>query len=292
MAKKDNITDEEPYELELDDEEFEFELDDEDGGEEGKEKAPTQALTDDDLDKYQDEARKLRDEAAAAKAAAQEATDIARAAVTQLERTKQTDAKTQITQQRQAVAAKIAAHRAGLKRAFEDGDGELHAQLTEELAELKSEDKLLAVMEQNAEAQAKTAPAQQAQPQAPRTHPKAHAWLERNPWFNKNEEATAFAVYTSNRLERDGLSPASDEYYTKVDAAMKKRFPELYKEEKRPDPPPVRGVEREGTPAQKRGPKRVRLTPLQVKIARQWNIPKEKMAKEILAQQRREQEQH
>lgn len=55
----------------------------------------------------------------------------------------------------------------------------------------------------------------------------------RNSWFDKDDEATAFAVTLTNRLATQGLSVKDQ--LEEAEKAVKKRFPELFEEE--PDKP-------------------------------------------------------
>lgn len=301
MARRE-VLDEEPFEIDLGDEEEQvIDLADDDEGEdeeepleEEEEEAPRKraktALTDEDLDTYQKEQRELRDRTTAAELAAREATDIATAVVDKLEKISGASAQNQLAQQKAQIAQQIANKRKALKTAFEEGDAEKHSQLTEDLADLKGQQRILAI----AEEQQKQQPPQRPAPQQSRVHPKAQAWVQRNPWFTANEEARLAAVYQGNLLERQGVSPSDDAYYEKIDAHMRKRFPEIFNEEgERPvkkaatPTPPVRGVERSGGAGAKR-PGRVKLTPLQVSIAKKWGLKPEDMAKEVLKQRKRE----
>lgn len=57
------------------------------------------------------------------------------------------------------------------------------------------------------------------------------SFAEANPWYGKDEEATAFAVATSQRLAAQGKSVADQ--LEAAQAGVRKRFPELF-----PDAPP------------------------------------------------------
>ena len=50
---------------------------------------------------------------------------------------------------------------------------------------------------------------------------RAQEWAERNPWFGKDRDKTAFALYTHKKLVKKGVDPKSDEYYKKVDASVR-----------------------------------------------------------------------
>lgn len=293
MARRE-VLDEEPFDIDLEDDAgaivdldaVEDNEDEEDEESSSTKKSKSGALTDEDLDRYEKDKKKALDRAEAAEAAAREAADVAQAAVARLERQGGVDFKKQLAEQKANLNKSIAEKRKALKAAFDDGDGDKHATLTEELADLKGQERLLLMAEEQLAAQEKQ-PKRQAQPEP---HAKAKAWLKENDWFRTNEEARAAAVMYGNMLERSGVSPTTDEYYEKVDENMRKRFPELYDDEERPKkkPAPVRPVERETAGGFRKTPRKVKLSPLQVRIAKQWGIPKEKMAQEVIRQRQRD----
>ena len=51
--------------------------------------------------------------------------------------------------------------------------------------------------------------------------PATAAWLERNPWFGKDRDKTAFALHIHEKLVKKGVDPQSDKYYKKVDASVR-----------------------------------------------------------------------
>lgn len=106
-------------------------------------------------------------------------------------------------------------------------------------------DQILEAQEQIAEAQYKLQKAReyvptlqrqetvvQPEPQIPvsRPDPKMTAWQERNQWFGRDQEMTALALGLHQKLvsEYGDNYPATDEYWAKVDATMRRRFPEYF----------------------------------------------------------------
>ena len=63
-----------------------------------------------------------------------------------------------------------------------------------------------------------------------RPDPKANAWQKRNSWFGEDEEMTAAALGLHEKLvKQHGMSYATtDEYYSRVDETMRRRFPESF----------------------------------------------------------------
>lgn len=288
--------DEEPFDIDVaggeSDEDFKFSFDeDEDESEEEDEVSGASsenddddgALTDDDLEEYK------RDADAARAAAAEARNAVATLRAEQIAKAN-TEREAAFKSEREKLSTRMAQVKAKLKAAFDDADADAHVQLTEELADLKGQERLLAVVEEQAKQQAASVVT------APKIHPKAQAWVSKNRWFNENAEARNAAVAYANTLEANGIGPGDEEYYKKIDTHMRRRWPEIFEgekpEKKRKKPPPVTSGAREGNGGDsgqvRRAPTKVKLSALQVRIAKQWGIPKEKMAEEIMKQKRRE----
>lgn len=112
--------------------------------------------------------------------------------------------------------------------------------------------------------------------------PLAVAWAEKNTWFGKDEVMTATAYGLHSSAVKAGIDPRSDEYYSRLDAEMRKRFPEKFEKpevEKPRAPAPrsiVAGVTRTGPS------KKVTLTQTQVSIAKRLGVPLEMYAQQVL----------
>ncbi len=68
------------------------------------------------------------------------------------------------------------------------------------------------------------------QPQVARPDRKALDWQEKNDWFGRDEEMTSLALGLHEKLVRSGVSPASEDYYRRIDDTMRKRFPENFED--------------------------------------------------------------
>jgi len=125
----------------------------------------------------------------------------------------------------------------------------------------------------------------------PVTDPKAKAWMEKNPWFGTDEEMTSLALGLHEKLVRSGVDPRSDDYYDRVNATMRKRFPEAFDDAEEDDPPQTR---QEKKPARTKpanvvapvtratAPRQVRLSPAQVSIAKRLGISNQEYAKAMI----------
>lgn len=78
--------------------------------------------------------------------------------------------------------------------------------------------------------------------QVPRPDQRAVAWQERNTWFGKDEEMTSLALGLHQKLVNQyGASyPSTDEYWSKVDETMRRRFPDYFEDQKQDETQPTR----------------------------------------------------
>jgi hypothetical protein len=125
-------------------------------------------------------------------------------------------------------------------------------------------------------------PTQAARPQIDE---KTLKWQQRNPWFGSDDEMTAIAMLAHKKLVQTGVDPRSDEYFERIDARVRKMFPEFFGETEKPDEPA--GVKKAATvvaPANRStGTKKVSLTKTQVAIAKRLGVPLNDYAKQVQA---------
>lgn len=178
-----------------------------------------------------------------------------------------------------------------LKQAYESGDAEKITDAQEVLTEAKLKIKQYenfrpslqeedTGVQQNQQYQVPPAP-------QPVIDPKAEAWKDKNPWFGTDEEMTALALGLHEKLVRSGVDPRSDEYYDRVNATMRKRFPDYFEEE----PTQTREAEKptRTKPAnvvapvtRSSAPRQIRLTPTQVALAKKLGLSNEQYARELM----------
>jgi hypothetical protein len=178
-----------------------------------------------------------------------------------------------------------------LKQAYESGDAEKITDAQEALTEAKLKIKQYenfrpslqeeeSVVQQSQQYQVPPAP-------QPAIDPKAEAWKDKNPWFGTDEEMTALALGLHEKLVRSGVDPRSDDYYDRVNATMRKRFPDYFEDE----PTQTREAEKPARtkPAnvvapvtRSTAPRQIRLTPTQVALAKKLGLSNEQYAKELM----------
>ena len=112
-----------------------------------------------------------------------------------------------------------------------------------------------------------------------RPDPSAQAWQQQNPWFGEDEEMTSLALGLHEKLRREGVQVSSQEYYRKIDATIRKRFPEKFGEEAELEERPVRKSSVVAPATRTTSPKRVRLNPSELSLAKKLNLTPEQYAK-------------
>ena len=130
-------------------------------------------------------------------------------------------------------------------------------------------------------------PQQIAQTQPPALDPMAEEWLGKNEWFNTDKKLTGFAMGVHEDLLTEGINPQTREYYDKVDAEMKKAFPNDFSDSELDEgqTAPTRNAATMVAPATRNNggkPRKVQLTPTQVSLARKLGLSAEQYAKQIV----------
>ena len=122
---------------------------------------------------------------------------------------------------------------------------------------------------------------QQAQ-QRPQTDTKAEKWREGNTWFGQDEEMTSLALGVHEKLVKEnGMAYATtDEYYKRIDATMRKRFPEYFNEEVEVETKKPSVVVAPAT--RSTSSKKVKLKTSQINLAKKLGITPEQYAQEFL----------
>lgn len=131
------------------------------------------------------------------------------------------------------------------------------------------------LQEQETPVQMQSQPVQQVRPD-----PSAQAWQQENPWFGEDEEMTSLALGLHERLKREGVAVSSQEYYRRIDTTIRKRFPEKFEEEAEQETRPTSRKSSVVAPATRTtSPKRVRLNPSELNLAKKLNLTPEQYAK-------------
>lgn len=136
-------------------------------------------------------------------------------------------------------------------------------------------------------------------PEAPAQDPKLTQWLDENPWYGgesvEEDEMTGLAITKHNQLAREYGEKyvGTADYYEKINATIRKRFPDHFQEQADTDlEVEVKPVKTRAKPAaavvapatRSVAPKKVQLTPTQVQIAKRLGVPLELYAKKVAEQ--------
>lgn len=131
-------------------------------------------------------------------------------------------------------------------------------------------------------------PQQVAQRAQPALDDKVVNWAEKNPWFERpgDEDMTGFAYGVHNKLVRQygEAYTKTDEYYQKIDSAMRTAFPDRFGDvQAEPEEPPRASRPKSVVaPAQRTAaPQKIKLTVRQQNVAKKLGIPLELYAKKM-----------
>lgn len=194
-----------------------------------------------------------------------------------------------LEQAKKAVASEMEEARRKYKEAYEAGDSEALVDAQENLTATKI--KLDRVNNfKPTPLQEDETPVTIPQVSTPTVDAKAEKWREKNEWFGPDDEMTSFALGLHNKLVKNGVDPASDEYYEKIDSRMRQVFPDAFDAEESADEPEKvekRTKSNVVAPATRSSsPKKVVLTQTQVNIAKRLGVPLELYARKVAEQMR------
>jgi hypothetical protein len=184
--------------------------------------------------------------------------------------------------------------RAAYLRAYDDGDKDAMLAAQEAMFDAKQNinmvrqgradvEKYSAQLVKQAEAANNQQTAQQQQPQF---DPKAVEWAEKNQWFGQDQVATAAALAIDATLKNEGYDPSSDDFYKEVDKRLRAELPNKFgaaPASSEPVKEQVVGGQSRKSPDStggKSGNRKVKLTRDDIELAKKWNIPLERYAKE------------
>jgi hypothetical protein len=135
--------------------------------------------------------------------------------------------------------------------------------------------------------QAEETVVQTRQPAQPQVQPdeKTLRWQAKNQWFGAEgfEDVSSFALGLHQNLVNNGVDPRSDEYFQRIDARMKSKFPEVFGETE--DKPRAGENKRPASvvasAARSSGTKKIQLTTTQVALARKYGLTPQQYAAEV-----------
>jgi hypothetical protein len=292
--------------FEIEDSKFEIEIEDDTPAEDrGKPRRPEGAAPDvpedDELESYSDSVKKriskLKYEFHEERRAKEEAVRIREEAIRFAESQKrEVDAMRKrlsegqgavVTQAKARVETQLDSAKAKFKQAYEAGDADAMLDAQTKLNDLQNEMyRLTSYRPAPAEA---SSPAPQAatpasSPQVPKPPKRALDWAQSNPWFQTDEEMTGYAYGVHEKLVKSGVDPNSETYYTQIDAAVRRTFPDKFDE---PEPEVKTQARTTGsvvapTARSSKTPRKVVLTQSAVALAKRLGLTPEQYAAQLM----------
>ena len=290
-----------------DDEDFEIEIvDDTPEPDRGKSKRPADAAPDvpedDEIASYSDNVQKrikklkyeYHEERRAKEAALrenQEAVTLARKLIEERNHLSERLAlgeQAVIEQAKRRVQAQLEQVERQYRNAYENGDTDNVLAAQKDITRLTMEQQQIEGYRPSTPQRMEPERVQMHSPQQAPNEPdeKAKTWLRSNPWFGQEEEMSGYAYGVHERLiKREGITPLSDDYYNRIDAAMRHRFPEYFDEEggQEVDLRPQSAPRKTSVVAPARrvpasAPRKVSLTATQVALAKRLGLTPEQYA--------------
>ena len=128
------------------------------------------------------------------------------------------------------VASELNSAKRAYKEAYEAGDTDavLEAQMSLSKLQLEADRVENWRPAQRAVQDQSETPAPQAAPRVPRPDRKAQEWVAENDWFQKDTGMTRYAMLIHEELLETGVDSTSDVYYSKINEAMRSRYPDRF----------------------------------------------------------------
>jgi hypothetical protein len=286
----------ENIEVELDaDDDLEIEVqDDTPEPDKGKPKAPeteveSKGADDDDLEGYSDSVKKrinkLKFDQHAERRAKEEAVRLREEAISYAEKIRKENEQLRkayaegetvlVGQTKARLESELTSARAAYKSAYESGDADAVLAAQEKLLKLQVENDRVQNYRPRPVQQQAPAPQQQAAPQIAKPDDRAMQWAEKNAWFMKDKAMTGFAMGIHEDLVAQGIDPKSDLYYSKIDDAVRRTFPDRFDDGQIEEKAPRRQAGTVVAPAARstKAPRKVVLTSSEAALAKRLGVP-------------------
>lgn len=183
-----------------------------------------------------------------------------------------------VGQTKARLESELASAKQAYKQAYESGDADAVLAAQEKLLKLQVEhDRVSNYRPRGAQ---DVAPAPQAKPQQPapqvaKPDEKAMKWAEKNPWFMTDKAMTGFAMGLHEDLISQGIDPTSDLYYSRIDDAVRRTFPDKFDDGSTEEKAPRRQAGPVVAPAARstKAPRKIVLTSTEVALAKRLGVP-------------------
>jgi len=194
-----------------------------------------------------------------------------------------------LEQAKKVIGAEIEDAKRMYKEAYESGDSDklLEAQEALTTARIKADkvNNFRPTPLQVEETPVQIAPQPQ---QAAPVDEKLLAWQDQNQWFGSNKRMTSYALGLHEELVENGVRVGSNEYYKRIDADIRERFPDQVGAGESVDAKPQRTKSNVVSPATRStAPKKIVLSQTQVNIAKRLGVPLELYARKVAEEMRK-----
>ena len=190
-----------------------------------------------------------------------------------------------VEQAKGRVEAELDKAKAAYKEAYEIGDPDKLIEAQEKLTSLQNE-KFRVQSYKPRQQEVEALPENIAvKPKVAEPDERTKAWASENQWFGEDTEMTGFAFGVHESLVKSGINPQTqaDEYYSRIDASMRQRFPDKFGGQE-VEEAPARQTGNVVAPASRsaKKPRRVQLTSTQVSLAKRLGLSPEQYAAQLL----------
>jgi hypothetical protein len=262
-------------------------------------------LEQDELEDYSEKAKmRLKqlkkvwnDERRAKEAAAAEQAEAVRVAQLLVEENKKLKGrlsegeKTLVSNHKEKLERELSDAKKEFKDAYDSGDADRLADAQEKLTDVKFKSAQAEAYKPEYEnsLQEEEIDVQSQQPQ--RLDPKTQAWLDKNSWYGVDQDMSYLAMGVHRRLQVEGVPVGSDNYFTTIDAEMRRRFPEKFEdqsESKNSENTVSKNTAKVSKPStvvapatRSTSPKKITLTQRQLNLAKKFKLTPEQYAREL-----------
>ncbi len=191
-----------------------------------------------------------------------------------------------VNQAKGRVTAEIDKAKIAYKTAYESGDPDALIEAQAKLSELQVEKSRYDNYRPQPRPEPEPEPLyEQENIEPPKPSEMGMKWAEKNTWFQNDPEMTGYAFGVHEKLIKSGVAPDTEEYYSKIDDAVRRVFPDKFD-----DGPiieesaPQRQTGNVVAPAARSGkkPRKVQLTSTQVSLAKRLGLSNEQYAAQLM----------
>ncbi len=180
-----------------------------------------------------------------------------------------------VGQAKARVESELSVAKAEYKAAYESGDADAVLAAQEKLIKLQNEHERVSSYKPRPMEKETTPPPAAVAPNVPKPDQRAMEWAEKNTWFMKDRAMTGFAMGVHEDLVAQGIDPQSDLYYSRIDEAVRRTFPDKFADGNTEEKASRRQAGPVVAPAARstKTPRKVTLTSTEAALAKRLGVP-------------------